>query len=149
MHNQKHMATNILQKLVVSIASTTLSLGAIEASPAQALIWNFSFYNNQGRVGQVTVDNTKSTYSSLRFRKIFPVPTSGSYKIFGNLRSGDFSVKFDVGLRLRVIKQYSYWQLYDAEGKLIGQSPRSGQGWGGCNHVTPNQSYSCVIYSTQ
>lgn len=143
------MAVNILQKLVVGIVSTTLSLGAIETSPAQALIRNFSFYNHQGRVGQVAVDSTKSTYYSLRFWKIFPVPTSGSYKIFGDLTSGDFSIKFDVGLRLRVIKQYSYWQLYDAEGRLIGQSPRSGQRWGGCNDVTPNQLYPCVFYNTQ
>ncbi len=146
MCNLKPMMPNVLQKLAIAIASTTLTLTALDASPAQALIWNFSFYNDDGRVGRVTFDDNNLTYSYLRFQKIFPVPTSGSYRIFGNLNSGDFTVKFDVGLRLKVIKQYSYWQLYNAKGRLIGQSPRLGQNWGGCNQVTPKQSYSCVIY---
>ena len=140
------MATNLLRKLTVAIASTALTFAAIEASPAQALVWKFSFYNDDERVGRVTFDDSNLTYSSLRFRKVFPVPTSGSYKIVRNLSSGDFSVKFDVGLRLKVIKQYSYWQLYNAKGKLIAQSPRTGQGWGGCNHVTPDKTYSCTTY---
>ncbi len=146
MCNLKPMMPHVLQKLAIAIASTTLTLTALDASPAQALIWNFSFYNDDGRVGRVTFDDKNLTYSYLRFRKSFPVPTSGSYRIFGNLNSGDFTVKFDVGLRLKVIKQYSYWQLYNAKGQLIGQSPRLGQNWGGCNQVTPKQSYSCVIY---
>jgi hypothetical protein len=143
------MATNLLQKLTVAIASTALTFAAIEASPAQALVWKFSFYNNDGRVGRVTFDDSNLTYSSLRFRKVFPVPTSGSYKIVRNLSSGDFSVKFDVGLRLKVMKQYSYWQLYNANGKLIAQSPRIGQNWGSCEYVTPDKTFPCATYKNQ
>lgn len=140
------MATNLLRKLGIAIASTTLSFTAMEASPAQASIWNFSFFNENGRVGHVNFDDTNLTYSSLYFRRLFPVLAQGSYKINGNLASGDFSVNFDVGLRLKVIKLYSYWQLYDANGKLIGESPHVGNGWMGCNDVTPSHSYFCVTY---
>ncbi|HEY9726411.1 MAG TPA: hypothetical protein V6D50_08150 [Chroococcales cyanobacterium] len=140
------MMTKLLQKLAVTTASTFLSFAAIGASPARALIWNFNFFNDDGRVGRVTFNDRNLTYSSLRFRKIFPVPASGNYKILGNLRSGDFSIKFDVGLTLKVIKQYSYWQLYNAKGELVGESPRSGNGWLSCNDVRLNGSSACVTY---
>ena len=140
------MTINFLQKLAITTASTALSLAVIECHAAQALVWNFSFFNTDGRVGHVTFDDSNLTYYSLRFRQIFPVTARGSYRIDGNLSSGDFSVNFDVGLRLKVIKQFSYWQLYNAKGQIIGQSPRRGRGWMGCNDVTPNHSYFCVTY---
>lgn len=143
---------HLVERVVVTATGTALSFTALGLSPAQAVLWDFTFYNEDGQVGQVTLDELNLTYSSLEFNQILSEPVAGQYNIDGELNSGTFLVNFDQGYSLEVYKLYSYWSLYnepDATGELVIGSPRIGNGFLGCNSVTPDNSFSCVKYTTR
>lgn len=144
----------LLARILVTTGSA-LSFTALGLNPAQALLWDFTFDNEEGQVGQVTLDDINLTYSSLNFNGFSSIPVAGNYDINGELNSGTFLVNFDSGYSLNVPKLYSYWGLYnesDANGQLLIGSPRTsnvyGYGFSRCSSVTDN-SYDCVKYTTR